>query len=425
MTEPLPPYAAGQARVAFSVLQEADETVREGMPADTFLRKLFHQHRNFGSRDRRFVSELIFSWFRWRGWLGQISSEPTPATAAAAYLLDATEPAPAIDHLVLECRTAGIAVARQPMGALGLSEKAEALAECFPGHAFTGKTLVPEWVLDALPPGLDPETLVLSFQRRPPTWLRCRDTAELCASLDRQRIPWNRHARVQSALAIDPSWHLAQALKSMAGRYEIQDIASQAVGMLCAPEPGQRWWDACAGSGGKTLHLAELLDGHGAVLATDVRDLSREFERRVATAGYRGISAIRLDAATTSPQPAPFDGILVDAPCSGVGTWSRNPDARWRIQPEDILAQSVHQAAILANAGACLKVGGILVYSVCTLTDQETNGVVHTFLERHPGISLDPFLNPLTGEAAPGILQLLPADGPGDGMFIARFRKNC
>ena len=424
MTGPLPPYAAGQARVAFSVLQEADETVREGMPADTFLRKLFHQHRNFGSRDRRFVSQLIFSWFRWRGWLAQISNEPTPATAAAAYLLDVTESLPAIDHLLLECRTNGIAVAGQPMGALRPSEKAEALAGCFPGHTFTWKTLVPAWVLDTFPPGHDPEALVLSFQQRPPTWLRCRDTEEIIASLNRQRIPWDRHARMQSALAIDPSWHLAHVLKREAGRYEVQDIASQAVGMLCSPEPGQRWWDACAGSGGKTLHLAELLDGHGAVLATDVRDLSREFERRVAAAGYRGISAIQLDAATTSPQPAPFDGILVDAPCSGMGTWSRNPDARWRTKPEDIRAQSMQQEAILANAGTGLNVGGILVYSVCTLTDRETTGVVHTFLERHPEISLDPFSNPLTGEAVPGILQILPADGPGDGMFIARFRKN-
>lgn len=413
MTDPAP----GQARVALGVLAEADVEVAGGNPADRYLRKLFHQRRTFGSRDRRFVSGLVFSWFRWRGWLTRIAPEPTPLTTAAAYRLDAIEPHPAIDLLA-----EGLNLPL--LGDASTNDKATALTAAFPGRDFAWKHLVPEWLPAALPDTIDLPDLVLSFQQRPPAWLACRNPEPVIACLKRQDMPHTRHPVLDLALAVDPTRHLPTMLRDVEGLWEIQDLASQAVGKICAPSPGQAWWDTCAGSGGKALTLAHAVGPAGAVLATDVRDLEREFSRRTRAARLRNLVFRVLDAALQSPAGGErFDGVLVDAPCSGIGTWSRNPDARWRTSADDIAHRAELQRTLLANAARSVKSGGALVYAVCTLTRAETLGVVETFLSAHPGFALEPFPHPLTGASTGGQIQILPADGPGDGMFIARFRK--
>jgi len=118
-----------------------------------------------------------------------------------------------------------------------------------------------------------------------------------------------------------------------------------------------------------------------------------------------------------------FDSVLVDAPCSGWGTWSRNPDARWRSDPRDPAQKRNLQVRMLHNAAQCVKSGGVLVYAVCTFTREETSGVLERFLAEHPEFKPEPFTHPLTGDPAAGTVQIWPWEGPGDGMFIARLRK--
>lgn len=208
------------------------------------------------------------------------------------------------------------------------------------------------------------------------------------------------------------------------GQFEVQDVASQAVTLVSAPASGSDWWDACAGAGGKAVHLADFIGQDGKVLATDIRPEALHECKKRSRAG--GISIIRMqlhDLAKDAPFTKEFDGVLVDAPCAGWGTWSRNPDARWRSDPRDPAQKRNLQLRMLKNAAQCVKPGGALIYSACTFTREETTEVIERFLLEHPGFALEPFAHPLTGETTNGTLQIWPWEGPGDGMFIARLRR--
>jgi 16S rRNA (cytosine967-C5)-methyltransferase len=182
---------------------------------------------------------------------------------------------------------------------------------------------------------------------------------------------------------------------------EIQDIASQCVVHFCSPRAGERWWDMCAGAGGKSLHLLECLDGSGHVFCTDVRPRAlAELTRRTVAAGYTTWSARAIGAAQDLPDA--FDGILIDAPCSGVGTWSRNPDARWRTTREDLNRNRLRQIGLIREAFPRLRPGGKLIYAVCSLTKSETVEVVDSVSEILPArvinsMRIDPFYGPGIG----------------------------
>jgi 16S rRNA (cytosine967-C5)-methyltransferase len=209
------------------------------------------------------------------------------------------------------------------------------------------------------------------------------------------------------------------ALRRLVGpQFEVQDIASQAVGKVCGPKVGDRWWDVCAGAGGKSLHLADLMQDKGEIIATDLRNSAlRELEKRARIAGF---SSIRTHAVATKPTGL-FDGVLVDAPCSGIGTWARNADMRWRTEAKTVADKALLQLKLLDDAAASVRPGGRLVFAVCTVTEPETVGVVRHFQEKHPEFMADPFLR--WDSTMDHVWTIWPWEGPGGGMFIARFRR--
>src|SRR5262249_55322922 len=151
------------------------------------------------------------------------------------------------------------------------------------------------------------------------------------------------------------------------GELEIQDLASQAVAMICDPDPGERWWDACAGAGGKALHLAARMQGKGTIVATDrdARALT-ETTRRARRSPYRNLTTKPWNGRGVPAKRGSFDGVLVDAPCSAIGTWRRNPDARWTTDRQAIARLAKLQTELLQAVAAGVRPGGILVFSVCT-----------------------------------------------------------
>lgn len=170
------------------------------------------------------------------------------------------------------------------------------------------------------------------------------------------------------------------------------------------------------------MHLMDLMQANGKVLATDIRpEVLKELKKRTRRHGIRNIRTQPYNAAADEPFTKTYDGVLVDAPCSGWGTWGRNPDARWRTSKREVVQCAHRQLKLLNNAKWCVKPGGVLVYAVCTLTQPETEEVVMNFLDHHNNFHLDPFLHPLTGQSTDGRTQVWPWEGPGDAMFIARF----
>ena len=396
----------------------------EGRPADALLNRFLRNHRELGSRDRRFLSQAVFSFFRWYGWtVGKLGLSPSEACFVGT-ALDTAELPPSFLYLQKQFDLPEVA----PIGDQSLTEKRDALSEWFKDAAGTQPLALTDLLPEDAAGVIDPDSIercVTSFQERPPVWIRSRaDARELMHVLDEQQIPASIHPHLPSAMSLEAGLNLTSVLNKHAGQYIVQDISSQCVGLACAPAPGEDWWDCCAGAGGKALHLMDLMQQDGKVLATDVRNEAlKELKKRARHHGIRNIRTQPFNAVNDEPFRKTFDGVLVDAPCSGWGTWGRNPDARWRTSRKEVTQCANRQQKILNNATWCVKPGGVLVYAVCTVTRPETEEVVMNFLDHHTNFKLAPFINPLTGEQTDGQLQIWPWDGPGDAMFIARFRR--
>ncbi len=214
------------------------------------------------------------------------------------------------------------------------------------------------------------------------------------------------------------------------GWLQVQDEASQLVSFILGTHPGQRVLDICAAPGGKTTHLAQLMGDQGEIVSVDVSpaklSLLQENCRRL---GISMVKTLTLDATSTLPfVPESFDRVLVDLPCTGLGTLRRNPDGKWRVKEADITRLQKLQREILAQAAPMVKKGGILVYSTCTLTLEENEGVIEPFLSGHEGFrleSVEPFLPPGCEGLVDrrGCLFTLPHRHGTDGFFAARMRR--
>lgn len=230
-------------------------------------------------------------------------------------------------------------------------------------------------------------------QQRPPLWLRLTPGHEQEAldSLTASGIkPLERDGL---AVAIDGTSRLTELEAWQRGWLDIQDRGSQRIVEAVDAEPGERLWDLCAGAGGKALALASLTGPKGHILATDIREhaLNKSMER-AQRLGLTQIETRTLDA-TDTDQLEPmhgldFDAILIDAPCTGAGTWRRSPDARWRLTEDSLLALTNLQDQLLAAAPDALAPEGRLIYATCSWLVEENEDRVAAFLEQHPEFEL-------------------------------------
>jgi 16S rRNA (cytosine967-C5)-methyltransferase len=394
--------------------------VQAGTPADQALRESLTQDRHFTAPvARRAVSRVVFAYFRWWRWL-----EPK-------------------DSLQKQLEAAGALQARFEKNPS--SFKPEALAV----------RAVPDWLKDEIPwpespaaaastsasavAGNGPQTpgdkrpypteaaWLRQLQREPTLWIRPKQgfAAGIISALGDctpASLPQFPSLNPQlSALNYRGAPDLYRTPGFQSGQFEIQDLASQLVGLACAPKPGETWWDACAGEGGKTLHLTDLMQGKGMIWASDrsVRRLTK-LKDRASRAGVFNYRAADWDGSARLPTKTKFDGVLVDAPCSGIGTWQRNPHARWTTSPEDVRELAAVQSRLLDHAAASLKPGGRLVYSVCTLTRSETTAVSDAFTTAHA--DFEPFqLSSLNVQRS--TVFLWPHDLNANGMFIAAWQR--
>jgi 16S rRNA (cytosine967-C5)-methyltransferase len=363
------------------------QSLRPGLPADAALREYLAGNRTLGAVGRRSVSRAVFAYFRWLNWL---------------------EPAESAQKRVVRALDFQARFERDPA-----AFKAEALAA----------RALPSWIADEMEL---PAAYLRQLQREPSLWIRTKvgEAARIAQSLGstaRPSLPDSLSRPPDlSALRYSGAADLHRDPGFQSGTFEIQDLSSQLVGHACAPQPGETWWDACAGEGGKSLHLSDLMRNKGLLWATDrsVRRLAL-LKKRAARAGMFNYRT----AVWTGTGPAPFrtkcDGVLVDAPCSGVGTWQRNPHARWTTTLEDVRELAVVQASLLRLAAQSVKVGGRLVYSVCTLTRSETSAVADGFEATHPDFV--PALLAIAPVSAR--VTLFPQDLDANGMFIAAWKR--
>jgi 16S rRNA (cytosine967-C5)-methyltransferase len=228
-------------------------------------------------------------------------------------------------------------------------------------------------------------------------------------------VPTHTDPRLPEALVLDGPFDLHASPLWRAGVLVAQSRAAMLVARAVDPRPGERVLDLCAAPGGKSTHLAALMEGRGEVVAVE-RDRRRAADlQRTAQRLHAGSVRVELaDAAIPRVQEAPFDRVLVDPPCSGLGTLQARADLRWRVTPEHVRELAGVQAAILAAGAAAVRPGGVLVYSTCTISQAENERQIAAFLDARPDFAL----------AAEGPVMTLPHRDHTAGFFIARMRRS-
>ena len=218
------------------------------------------------------------------------------------------------------------------------------------------------------------------------------------------------------------------------GWFEVQDAASQIAALMSGAKPGETVLDLCAGAGGKTLALAAMLKNKGKVVAHDAdRHRLRPIFERMSRAGATNIEIVGADEGSKLEEMGGFDCVLIDAPCSGSGSWRRKPDAKWRLAEIQLKQRIKEQREVLEKGAALVKDVGRLVYITCSVLPEENTAQVEAFLKAHKNFEIIPYAKQWAaaiGLPAPGsadgshdTLLLTPARHGTDGFFIAVMRR--
>ncbi len=369
-----------------------------GAPADRILADWFRNNRYAGSKDRRAIRDLVFSAIRACGPVPQNGREAmlrlAETDAGIAVLFDGSKYGPPVLGEDEQAAAGGIApawlVSKLAASSIGGSE-AEAL-------------------LDRAP--LDLRVNALKAER---SGLNPPETAEPMAA--------------PSALRLPTGTQVGQWPAFREGQIEVQDTGSQLACLAVGAQPGETVVDLCAGAGGKTLALAAAMDNLGRLVASDTdRGRLSRLEPRAERAGANNIESRLLDPKremeSLADLKAQADAVLVDAPCSGTGTWRRNPEARWRLDEPELERLGELQRHVLEIAMQLVKPGGRLIYVTCSLLDEEGPGQIDAFLERYPDWHENDLTLPLGRARGKGI-RLTPFHDGTDGFFIASLSAPC
>ncbi|MCQ8240201.1 RsmB/NOP family class I SAM-dependent RNA methyltransferase [Rhizosaccharibacter radicis] len=403
-------------------------------PADAVANNFFRERRYIGGGDRRAVSAQVWAvlrqWRRLAWWIGRAGGEVTPRLLVAAQSVLEGRPAESLQRAF-----SGGRYAPDPL------DPAETrVLRALEGHTLHHPAMpeavrleVPDWLLPSLRAQFGdgaaaeiealgaPATLDLRVNLLKATRDQAREilAADGIAAEPTPLSPWG--LRVPSRQPVTAS----RAFRD--GLVEIQDEGSQLVVEALGAAPEMRVADYCAGAGGKTLGVAMCMENRGHIVACDVSAARLEGAvKRLRRAGIHNVERHLLEAGDkwAKRRAGSFDRVLVDAPCTGTGTWRRNPDARLRLRPEDLAELVAKQASILRAAAKLVKPGGRLVYATCSVLREENEAQLEGFLAETPGFERRPM--PLSGfSQPPEVLRLSPRSHGTDGFFAALLERTA
>ena len=428
------------ARLSAAIEVFADIDARRRPAADA-LKDWGLVHRFAGSSDRAAIAGLVYDALRRKASSCWLMGEATPRAA----LLGMLRRERGLDMAAIEALCSGARFAPAP-----LSEKEKA--------ALDADSLLdmPAPVAGDYPDWLDPHFAKVfgddraaegaALATRAPLDLRVNtlkaereEVLPKLAHLHAEPAQWSPVGlRIRlGAESKSPAIHAEPVFRR--GEVEIQDEGSQLAALFAGAKPGQQVIDLAAGAGGKTLALAAAMDNRGQIYATDIdkRQLLPIHER-IARAGARNIQVRtpRGEADMLGDLNGRADLVLIDAPCTGTGTWRRNPDAKWRVRPGALAERVKEQAALLDRAAALAKAGGRIAYVTCSVLDDENGEQVRAFVSRTPGFSVEKPADvaQTLGERAYLFVQSVLICGEGllmtprrtdtDGFFVSLLRRN-
>ncbi|MDZ4700822.1 MAG: RsmB/NOP family class I SAM-dependent RNA methyltransferase [Rhodothermales bacterium] len=409
----------------YATVELYDRIVASPYPADRLMQTFFKERKQLGKRDRGFIAETVYGMLRNRRWLEWAFPDLDTMHRALAHLAihqpDAALPLEPADDAQLR---RAVAAAREkplpesPVESLGLTYS------------------MPDWMvatwLDLHGPA-DTEALCAALNRPAPLVIRV-NTLKTTREALRQTLADAGHASEPTpaspdGLILATKANLFSLPAFHEGHFEIQDEGSQLLSYLLNARPGQQVIDGCAGGGGKTLHLAALMQNKGVLYAFDVAH--RRLEESKPRIRRAGASNIRLRPIDTNRSRdvtrlhGKADAVLIDSPCSGSGVLRRNPDATWKLSEEGLAGLNREQRDILEAYTPLVKPGGRLVYATCSLFPQENERIVEEFLTVHPEMRLVPAGEALAAQGltvpdqTDAYLRLMPHRHGTDGFFGA------
>ena len=394
---------SSQQQVFLRLLAKLRPRWRQDLTLPGHIQRMLSGERSFGSRDRRLYRELIYTTLRYLPWIEPgLDTDQARVIKLVAWLAADTR-----DTRAYRAETCG-----DWPGLPSLAARAEFLKT-------SATDLLPGWFREHCPAVFAPRELEVQLNRAP-LWLRLQTPDSAAVSREFAALEW----RTQPAPALGSAWRVlddADVTKTEAyanGRIEVQDLGSQMVLESIRILPGERWLDACAGAGGKTLQLSQRVGDEGEVEAHDIRP--EALDEMLDRAERAERTNIRI---TAQPAADAYAGVLVDAPCSGSGTWRRSPHLKWTTTPEIVATKARLQASLLDRFSTCVQAGGQLVYATCSLSREENESVVTTFLSTHTDFALERPAQTFGCDSGPAGLTIMPARHDTDGFFVAALRR--
>lgn len=435
-----------------SLIELVEQVYESNTPADVIINNYMRQRRYIGSGDRRDIAERFFHilrhYWQFQGYLTAAGfGGKTPFNLGRLHVLIyltkhlelsdlsdllngepfAPPPLTTIEQLLVDKIRPIPLSALTEAARLGVSESA----------LVRYKESFPETYEEEIGYHNEPGPLVLrvnTLKTTPEDVLKMLRAEEIDGELTAYS-PWGIRLTKKLPLANHPLFKK--------GWFEVQEEGSQLICQMTNVQPGMTVWDYCAGAGGKTLALAAMMKNRGHIIATDVVDWRlKKAPERFKRAGVHNVECRILEGEgdkAASPkwlkrQQRKYDRVLVDAPCSGSGTWRRNPELKWRIQDQELEEICQKQAEILERASLLVKPGGHLIYATCSVYGQENYHQIEKFLANHSEFkALSLTLEALEFRKTQGLsettlskgyLQLSPAQHGTDGFFVCILRKN-
>ncbi|MDB2463302.1 methyltransferase domain-containing protein [Flavobacteriaceae bacterium] len=396
--------------LVFATIDSLHGIFNEQKAADKVLRGTLKRDKRWGSRDRSFIAETTYDIVRWKRLYQEIAEVKEPFDRDNLFRL-----------FVVWATLRGIKLPDWPQfegvptrkikGRFDTLSKVRVLRES-----------IPDW-LDEV--GLEAfgkeqwsaELKALNQQAK--VVLRCNTLKgtrkDLASSLAANGIETEAAKQTPEGLVLKQRDNVFTTEEFQAGLFEVQDLNSQRVGHWVKPKPGMRVIDACAGAGGKSLHMAALMENKGQIIALDIFPKKlEELKRRARRSGAHNIETRLIESRKTIKKLyQKADAVLIDAPCTGIGVLKRNPDAKWKLTPEFLTEITQVQKEILNDYSSMVKPGGTLVYATCSILPQENQLQIEAFLKSENGEDFS-----LEAQES-----LLPSVTGYDGFFMARLKR--
>lgn len=351
--------------------------------ADKVIERLLKAHKKWGSEDRKVVSEIFYNIIRWKKrleyYIGEGAKPNNIYRLILAYLLWSETEYKKFEEFQ------GIKVA-------DIITKLK--KGTVPTKAFEHS--IPDWLVETLEKELGEnwEKEMIALNEQAPTILRANSlktsTKHLIEELKHEYVESFQVPGFENAVQLEEKKNVFLTSAFKDGFFEVQDAGSQKIGEFLDVKPGMRVVDACAGAGGKTLHLAALMENKGQIIAMDIHGWKlAELKRRAKRAGAHNIETREItDNKVIKRLHEKADRLLIDAPCSGLGVLKRNPDSKWKIDQDFIDRIRKEQETILQDYSKIIKKGGKMVYATCSILPSENNEQVENFLKNNPDFKL-------------------------------------